>query len=294
MRGFATYHPFLVLMFFLGALVLSIIVVNPVVQAVGLACAAWYYLLVVGAKGWKTLAALLPIAFAIALINPLFQSQGETSLFLLPWGRPYTLQALAYGASTALMFVAALLWFFSFNHVMTSDRLMHVFGRLAPAITLVLTMALRLVPSYQRKAAEIRDAQACLRKRGDESTLRARARSGISVLSSLLTWALEGSITTADSMRARGFGSTRRTSFMRYPLTLRDAMVSVLLGVLFASACVAFAMGAASMEFFPALAFSSITPLGIIGVMAYVCFLTVPSCIHVQESISWSISLSKI
>ena len=62
------------------------------------------------------------------------------------------------------MLVAMMLWFASFHLVMTSDKFTYLFGRAIPALSLVLTMVLRLVPSYRRKADALMTARACIGK----------------------------------------------------------------------------------------------------------------------------------
>ena len=39
----------------------------------------------------------------------------------------------------------------------------------------------------------------------------------MSILGALTSWALEGSVVTADSMRSRGYGTSKRTSFHDLP-----------------------------------------------------------------------------
>lgn len=293
-RGFFALHPAVTFGFFVGAVVLSIVVDQLALQVAGMLCAMLLYMGLNGRKGLKVLAATVPLIVAVALVNPLFSSQGETVFFMLPWGRPYTLQALAYGCSTAVMLASVLLWFLCFNRIMTSDRLMHLFGRFAPALTLVVTMALRFVPSYRDKAVQIAEARACIGRGAGEGSVAKRVSSALPILSSLVTWALEGSIVTADSMRARGYGSGRRTSYASYSLGARDLVVAVALCACLIVALVSVAMGSMAMGYFPALAFPPVTPWGVAGSVAFVVYLVMPACVRIQESISWSISLSKI
>lgn len=58
------------------------------------------------------------------------------------------------------MFSAVILWFECFNVVMTSDKLLCLFGRLSPSVSLLLSMALRFVPKFGRKIRSIDAARA--------------------------------------------------------------------------------------------------------------------------------------
>ena len=62
-----------------------------------------------------------------------------------------------------------------------------------------------------------------------EGNILVRAKNGLMILSALITWALESSVTTADSMRARGYGLHPRRSFSNYRFDARDAVLSALI-----------------------------------------------------------------
>ena len=205
--AFSTHHPAVTLTFFVGVTVLCVLVQQPVVQAVGLMGAVLYYLCLRGRDAWRLLVAMALALVMLAAINPLFNTLGDTVLFTYLGTRPYALEALAYGTSTATMFVSVMLWFACYAQVMSTDKFTYLFGHRAPALTLVLTMTLRLVPSYVRKARQISTARRGAGLSMTQGSVRERARDGASLLSALTSWALEGAVTTADSMRSRGYGT---------------------------------------------------------------------------------------
>lgn len=293
-RGFATYHPAVAFAFFFGAIVLSVLAARPLAQGIGLLGAALCYALVAGSRAWRALAALAVAFLAIALVNPLFDPHGETVLLTLPWSRPYTLQALLFGVSVACMFSTVLLWFFSFSEVMTSDSLTYLFGWLAPSITLTIVMALRMLPTYRRMARDISEARACIGAGPMQGGVASKVRGSLSVLSSLVTRALEGSIVTADSMRCRGFGSGARSSCRRYAFRARDVVMLALLCVAWLGAAAYLLDGGDSLGLPFAAGGSSPSLAGVAGLLSYCVFCLAPVLIHVFEVISWSISLSKI
>ena len=51
----------------------------------------------------------------------------------------------------------------------------------------------------------------------------------MNILSILVTWILEDSIDTADSMNARGYGLNGRTSFSIYRLDKRDKIILLII-----------------------------------------------------------------
>lgn len=294
MRGFATFNPAIDFAFFAGAIILCVLVNDLLFQVIGLVCGASYYFCLRGREAVKVVIACLPVCLLIALVNPLFNMQGETVLFTWLGNRPYTLQALLFGISTSAMFLTVLLWFLCFNEVVTSDKIMYLFGRFAPSITLVFTMVLRLFPSYQRKIAQLNEARSGIGRGAGEGSLFHRVASSIPILSTLVSWALEGSIVTADSMRSRGFDSCKRSRFLTFRFAKRDAIASVCLAALFIVALAAILLGVGSMDYFPTIIVPPASPWAVAGGIAYALFLAAPSIIHLAEAISWSTSLSKI
>lgn len=289
--AFSHCHPAVNFSFFVGAIGLGVVIQHPAYLIAGSAGAAAYYLLLHGAKGCKTLLTLLPVFLLLTAVNPLVNTQGVHVLFRV-FGRPYTLEALLYGAAIAGMLVTMLLWFGCYNAVMTGDKFTSLFGNLIPALSLVLVMVFRLVPSLLRKAAQIAGARKSIGKGyGEQSTSKEKLTGGMTVLSALTSWALEGSIVTADSMRSRGYGAAKRSSFQIYRMTARDwALLSVQL-VFLAAVIATVAMGNAAASFTPVL---SIAPVSAVGFLPYCAYLLIPSVLHIKEVLQWHISRSRI
>lgn len=288
--AFSKCHPAVNFLFFAGAIGLSVIIQHPAYLLAGTVTGAIYYLLLNGKKGIKTLLALLPIFLVLAAINPLFNTMGKTVLLHL-FGRPYTREALLYGAATAAMLVIMLLWFGCYNKVLTSDKFTSLFGNLIPSISLLLVMVLRMVPNLIRKAKQIIGVRKSIGKgAGEAANAREKLKSGINVLDALTSWALEGSIVTGDSMRARGYGTAKRTSFMIYRMTPADwlwtGVMLGLLGLTVTAAC----LGQFSAEFVPEIHLAKPSW----GLATYTCYLLIPTALHIKEAIQWHISRSRI
>lgn len=290
--AFSSLHPLVVFSFFVGAIILCVIVQHPLYQFVGLLASVVLYVTIRGRSGWKMALGMMGVIAALTLINPLFNTRGDTVLFLV-FGRPFTLQAMAYGLSTGIMFATMLLWFASYSRMVTSDRFTYLFGGMAPAFTLVLTMALRLVPSYQRKATQISIARRCIGRSAFDGSLGARIENGASVLSALTTWALEGGVTMADSMRARGYGVGRRSSFARYRFGFCNGSVFAILLASFLVACICIVGGAASIEYIPAIVLPPWGAFETAGFTAFSVFVFIPSIVNAREAAVWRFSISR-
>ncbi|MBQ4316925.1 MAG: energy-coupling factor transporter transmembrane protein EcfT, partial [Clostridia bacterium] len=75
--------------------------------------------------------------------------EGATIVLYFANGNPLTLESILYGLSAGVLLVTLLLWFASFNRIMTSDKFIYLFGRIIPALSLVLSMSLRFVPKFK-------------------------------------------------------------------------------------------------------------------------------------------------
>ena len=288
--AFSKCHPVVNFLFFVGAIGMSVVIQHPVYLLAGMVTGAIYYLLLNGKKGWKSILGLLPVFVILTAINPLFNTLGATPLFHLG-SRPYTLEALLYGAALASMFVIMMLWFGCYNKVLTSDKFTCLFGNLIPSISLLLVMVFRMAPNFIRKTQQIIGARKSIGKGVSETaTTKEKLQDGGTFLGALTSWALEGSVVTGDSMRARGYGATKRSSFMIYRMTSTDwtllAVMLVLLGITITAAC----FGQFAAEFIPVI---DVVPISW-GLAGYTCYLLIPTALHIKEAISWHISRLKI
>ena len=285
MRAFAEHNPIAVAVYFLCAAGVAMFTMDPVILVLSLAGALALCLHRRG--GGHGLALLLFLA--TALVNPLVSHRGETVLFVLNHN-PITLESVLYGLAAAAMVLAVLYWFGSFSAIMTSDRLLYLFGALSPRLALILSMALRYVPLFGRQLRKTRQTQQALGLYRDESLVD-RWRGEARVFSVMVTWALENGVITADSMTARGYGTARRTHFAAFRFTWRDGLLTMLSLLL---AGVAFAAAAGrDFAFYPVIAAEAPTTLTYFGYAAYGLLALLPLIIDGKEALKWRCLHSK-
>lgn len=285
--AFSKCHPAVNFIFFVGAIVSAVLIQHPAYLLAGVACSGLYACLLRGRGGVKLLVSMLPLFSVLTAINPLFNTYGETVLFEC-FGRSYTLEALYYGAAVAAIFVQMLLWLSCCTAVLTSDRFIGLFGNLIPALSLLLVMVLRLLPSLFRKAGQLSDARSAVGKGAKNG---AKLREGITLLGALTSWALEGSVVTADSMRSRGYGSGKHTSFVNYTMRPSDWSLLVLQLLLFAAV---FVFGDVAAVYTPKLSIAPLSGVSAPGFVAYCADLLIPSVLHIREVLQWHSSISEI
>lgn len=292
---FATYNPVTNMVFFLGAIILGMFFIHPVFVAASILIGVFYLVTLKKRRALKELLYMLILFIALSVINPVFDRMGATVLFRL-FNRPYTLEALIYGMTLGGMAVAILCWFACYNCIMTSDKFIYIFGRVIPAVSLILSMILRLIPNLARKTKQIASARSCIGMAGSNSGSRMeKARNGTLVLSALTSWALEGGIITADSMRSRGYGTGKRTTFAKYRFDARNIVLLSVFAVLIGVSVFCAAKGATKAEYVP---FFTMTWFGDLymtaGIIAYSLFLLIPAFLSYKEKIKWHRLRSKI
>lgn len=295
MNEFKTYHPIVNFFYFLFVIGFSMFLMHPFCLAVSLLCAFTYSVLLKGKRAVKTnLLYMLPMLLIAALMNPAFNHEGVTILTYLPSGNPLTLESIAYGAAAAVMIVSVICWFSCYNEVMTSDKFVYLFGKILPSLSLLLSMTLRFVPKFAAQLKTVTRAQRCMGRDPSSGSVLQRAKHGLSILSILITWALENAVETADSMKSRGYGQPGRTSFSIFTFDKRDgaALCCIALFGLY-TLCGAIA-GKLYFRYFPSVKTNEITLFGGSVFAAYLLLCLCPIIIEYREALKWNSIKSKI
>ena len=290
--AFSGFHPAVNLAFFTAALALTMFVQQPVFLLISLAAGCAYLFYLQGRKGFlRQVGYLLPILAAMAVINPIFNHEGVTVLWYLPNDNPITLEAVCFGLASAVMMGAAIVWFNCCNTVFTSDKIIYLFGRVIPALSLMISMTLRFVPRFKNFLQSVLRTQ-----RAMHSPVNAKEKLGqaMAAFSATVSWAMEQSIVSADSMKSRGYGLRRRTAFSIFLFEKRDGLALGLLALLCAGAAFPCLTGHAAWNWYPAMTGNLWGPVQLLAYGSYggMCFL--PLIIDLTEDRKWNLLRSAI
>ena len=292
MQNFENLNPITISVYFLTVTGISMFCMNPILLCFSLFGSILFFLFRNGRKHIKSHFGFLFLFLIMAIINPLFSHNGATVLFVIN-DSPITLEALLYGFVAAAMILAVLYWFRSFTQVMTSDKLLYVFGKLSPKLSLILSMGLRYVPLFNRQTKKINATQTALGLYKEDNIID-RVKGGTRVFSVLLTWALEKGIITADSMAARGYGIGKRTHFSVFRFRIADVILLLLTLTLGIVTCVSLGTNALDITFYPKIKISALTPVSVLGLTAYGILTMLPIIVELTEKIKWNCLKSKI
>ena len=293
--SFSSYHPLVNFLFFALVLVFSMCFMHPLCLLISLCSALAYALRLNGKKGLRfSLRYMLPMLLLAAIINPAFNHQGVTILRYLPSGNPLTLESILYGLAAAVMLVSVLEWFTCYTAVMTSDKFVWLFGRIIPALSLILSMALRFVPKFSEQLKTVREAQRCVGRDTANGTVIRRLRHGVTVFSILVTWALENAIETADSMRSRGYGLPGRSAFSIYRFDSRDRAALLWLGFCGAYIVSGWIAGAFRFNYYPLISGAPLTAFTASFPLVYLALCLTPVILDLAEDRAWKRLQSEI
>lgn len=294
-RAFSSLHPLVGMAYFIAVLTLTMLYMHPVLLLISLLASASYVGILKGVKKLlKTLACIIPFMLLMGVFNALFNNAGQTPLFYLSNGNAVTREALIYGVFASMMFAGVILWFACFNEIMTSDKLLFLFGKFSPSVSLLLSMALRLVPRFGEKIRNISKSRAQIGLGTESGGIARRFSNSARILSVAVSWALEGSITTADSMKSRGYGTARRTSFSIYRFNTRDAAALTITVAAAAAVIAAVLAGGIYARYYPSVIISAATPVSVCGTAAFALLCFIPHFTEVREAYIWRRSASAI
>lgn len=285
---FKTYHPIVNLTYFLFVIGFSMIFMHPVCRIISLFSGLLYLAMLKGKKAiWTNLLYIVPLVIIMGIINPLFVHEGVTILAYLPNGTALTLEAAVYGIASAIMLASVICHFSCFGEVITSDKFLYLFGKLLPTLSLILSMTFRFVPKFTSQFKTVANAQRCIGRDISGGGLKDRIKNALSILSIMTTWALENAIETADSMKSRGYGLKKRSTFSIFKFTNRDLRTLIFILALGIYVIVGNFLGEISFSYYPTFSGPYKSAYNISVFTAYLLLCIIPVIIEIWEVIRW-------
>lgn len=217
------HHPFINLLYYGCVGVLLMVFLHPIFLLTAILLLAMVNLLHGNKeKLKKSCPYFIFMGLMVIVLNPIFVRKGATILFYFR-NNPVTLEAIVYGMVMAFMLISILVLFLSFNHVINSRKFMFLFSKVWPQLALLLMLTIRFVPLFIRRWRELYEVQKVRNHSISQGSIRMRASAGMLYMQKLLTWSLEEALQSAESMKARGFGlSKKRTAYQAFQMTRRD------------------------------------------------------------------------
>ncbi len=291
---FSSYHPLVNFLYFGLVVGCAMVLMHPASLVISLVCAIAYSVDLNGRKAVRfQLRCMLPMMALAAIINPAFQHEGATILCYLPTGNPLTLESILYGLAAAGMLAAVITWFTCYHAVMTSDKFVYLFGRVIPALSLVLSMTLRFVPKFKAQFQVVSQAQRCVGRDTVNGSLLRRLRNAVTIFSIMITWSLENAIETADSMKSRGYGLPGRTAFSIYRFDDRDKAALAWLAFCGFYLLTGWLAGGMAWRYYPTAQGAVVTPFTVSLQVVYLALGLTPVLLNRWAARTWKTQSKK-
>ncbi len=276
MRTLERMHPAVCFLYLLSVLGATAFAGNPVTALESLAGAVLLAALSGGVNGAGAYAG---IAAAAALANFLFVHNGKTVLFFAG-NTAFTLEALAYGGLLGAVLAAVCLWGACAVRFVTSDKYIWLFGRALPSAGLILSCAIRFMPMFIRRTKEFAAVQSNAGLDG-AGTLRGYLKA----FSASVGYSAEQAMDSSLSMKARGYGTAKRTSFSLYRFDRRTVPALLLTAVLGGTSIALIFAGAGEFFFYPVLSRIPAKAADIAVYCGFGALCIMPSAVVIGEKI---------
>lgn len=273
---FENYHPGILLLYFSTVILCTICFQHPVFLILSFVtsflCSAW-----LGTR--KSIVihlCFLPIAILFACYYAVGNHFGVTNLRQNMAGNYMTLESFAYGLSIGIRGASFLMWLSCVHNIMTTDKIVYLFGRISPKLSLYIALFSRLVPRMQEKALQTRESQECIGLGISNGILLDRIKHTFRIGLVVFHFTLEHMKDSSDSMKSRGYSLKGRTAFSIFRFDNRDR--TLVIGICFLATLIftGAALEQNTIVYNPAIMIHKVTPCSILFYTAYLVMGILP------------------
>lgn len=294
MNRFEKINPIVLMFFYASVTIISMFATNPFIILISFISSVCFYANIADTKQFlKDIRFYFILFLIITFTNPLICQKGSTVLFYI-FKIGITFESIVYGIYISGLIITVMTWFKTYNVIMTNDKSMYVFSKILPKTSMVLTVSLRFVPRVKEHIQTVKNAQMAVGMHDSGNSIKSKLKSSSNVLYSTIAWLFDNSLDTANSMDARGYRTSNRTSFSIFKFTTFDLfflLTSVLLTII---SVYSMALGNFKFSYYPKIEMPKFTSgLSVSYIcFAFLCFL--PLILNIIERVKWKYSISKI
>lgn len=287
---FTQFHPLVSFLFYTGAISIFILMLHPIFLSIG-----FVFVLTInfvhdrfnGLRHWSFF--IVTSFLLMVILNPLFNERGRHVLFEVADHR-FTFEAVMYGGMNALSLIGVLAIFSSYNVIMTPNKLLYLFSKLLPQFAVLLMLTLRFIPVMRRRMEEISIIQKSKGILVTDGKWREKVKTGMLFVQALLTFSLEEAIQTADSMKARGFGQERRSTYEYFRFKNADVFAIAYLLMIFSVILYGRIGGYGFLKVYPLMESWKLTIMDSTTLVFFLLFLSFPLLVEAGGSFRWHLS----
>lgn len=274
--GFEFCHPAVNFIFFAAVIWGAVSFDHPLFLAAAFISACAYS---IKKHGWKSLffaLALLPFITLFAFYYSSYHHFGITVLRSNFVGNNMTLEAVVYGFVLGICAATLLLWLSCLFKIVTTDKIVYLFGKISPRLSLFLTIILRLWPRIKAEARKINTARQGIGKGISQGSGIQKLLNTMSIFSMLISWIIGALATVSVSMKSRGSTLKGRTAYSIYRFDNRDRSFVICQFFCLTLIAMAVILKFTTMVYDPKIIWKEPTALLMIFCIAYMLFCLMP------------------
>lgn len=249
-------HPATYIIYYITLIIFAFLFTNPYYSLTFAICIITLIRIQGIQKEFKgTIKGFIIMGIMIAIINPLISYQGTTRIYL--WGNYFiTLESVIYGIILAFCLILTLFAFISFNKAVSYQNLLYIFSKKFPTVSIVIIMALRFIPLLNNRLGEINKLHDFENENSEKKGLINKIKNLIDSLTVMISWIFEESMITTKSMKARGYKTANRTSYLFYKINRIDIIFILFIVITATLSILGLVYGDGRIDIYPTINFS--------------------------------------
>lgn len=282
---FDNYHPAINFIYFVTAITGCLCFRHPVFLAVSYMSAFLYS---VKLNGWKSFVfniGLIPVMILYALFYASYNHFGITNLKTNFIGNQITLESLIYGVALSVSLASAIMFFSCMFAVVSTDKIIYLFGKISPRLSLFLAVFLRSVPRIKQRGKRIELSRKGVGRGCFQGNIFGRIKNCCAFVSILITWTIEEFMETASSMKSRGYTLKGRTAFSIYRFDNRDRCFVITIFLCLVMMAAAVVLDQTYIYYEPEIIMNRITAISWIFYISYAVLLLLPAILQTAGEI---------
>ena len=278
---FDSYHPMINLMYFVTAIICTMRFQHPVYVFISYVCIFLFAVKLGGKRSFIFQISLICLIFVYAAWYSCYHHFGVTVLHVNFIGNPITLESIVTGVVLGVKTATVLMIFSCIFAVVSSDKVIYLFGKISPRLSLYISVLLRFIPRVKQRAKKIETSRKGIGKGCFQGNLWQRFGHVCSFVSILITWTLEDFVESAASMKCRGYSLRGRTAFSIYRFDNRDRGFVVMLFLCMTVTAVAAVFCQTMIQYNPEILMNRVTPLSFGFYVVYAFQLLLPMILQI-------------
>lgn len=274
--GFAACHPAVNLIYFVCEIASTLYVRHPVYLLISFLCALAYTVKLNGKRGAIFAAGAAFCACLFALWYSSYHHFGVTVLWRNFIGNNITLESFLYGLALGAAVASTAVWFSCVHAVFTADKVVYLFGKVSPRLSLFLAILLRMVPRIRQQAKKLNTAQSGMGMAVGQGNIWQRGKHALRIFSMLITWSIDMLTDLSESMQSRGSTLKGRTAFSIYRFDNRDRAYVVALFAAITVLIMGLILGQGYISYSPTVQMAQVTVVSLMFYIGYAVLCMMP------------------